>query len=111
MQNMRTLIWVVFAVLLTLFAAMNSEVVAVRLFPGAEGTVAEMPLALLIISVFLLGFLPPYLVNMTNRWRLQRKIKQQDDTIAMLRPTPAPTPPAPVIEPSPTPLSTTDSAL
>lgn len=96
MQSMRTLIWVLFAVLLTLFAVINSQRVEVAVWPG---TVAELPLSILIISVFLIGFLPPYLVNLTNRWRLQRKIKQQDDTIAMLRPAPAaPTPPAPVIE-------------
>ena len=104
MQSMRTLIWVLFAVLLTLFAVINSQRVEVAVWPG---TVAELPLSILIISVFLIGFLPPYLVNLTNRWRLQRKIKQQDDTIAMLRPAPAaPTPPAPVIETPVTPLST-----
>ena len=101
MQSMRTLIWVLFAVLLTLFAVINSQRVEVAVWPGY---VAELPLSILIISVFLIGFLPPYLVNMTNRWRLQRKIKQQDDTIAMLRPAPAA--PAPVIETPVTPLST-----
>ena len=102
MQSMRTLIWVLFAVLLTLFAVINSQRVEVAVWPG---TVAELPLSILIITVFLIGFLPPYLVNLTNRWRLQRKIKQQDDTIAMLRPAPAPTPPAPAIETPATPLS------
>lgn len=100
MQNIRTLIWVLFAVLLTLFAVINSQRVEVTVWPG---TVAELPLSILIIAVFLIGFLPPYLVNLGNRWRLQRKIKQQDDTIAMLRP--SPTPPATVTETTATPLS------
>ena len=87
MQTVRTIIWVVFAVLLTLLASQNLERVPVWVFPG---WIAETPLALVIMSSFLLGFLPPYLVNKSNSWRLQRKIRQQDETIAMLRPTPVP---------------------
>jgi lipopolysaccharide assembly protein A len=108
MQTVRTIIWVVFAVLLTLFAVINSEIVAVRLIPGEQGTIAEVPLSLLIVAVFLLGFLPPYLVNKTNSWRLQRKIKQQDQTIALLRPTPAPVS-TEVTPATPTPLSSTET--
>lgn len=87
MQTVRTIIWVVFAVLLTLFAVINSQRVEVAVWPGY---VAELPLSILIVATFLLGFLPPYLVNKSNSWRLQRKIRQQDETIALLRPAPVP---------------------
>ena len=99
MQTVRTIIWVVFAVLLTLFAVINSQRVEVAVWPGY---VAELPLSILIVATFLIGFLPPYLVNKSNSWRLQRKIKQQDDTIAMLRPAPVPTTTAATPAPSST---------
>jgi lipopolysaccharide assembly protein A len=110
MQAFRTIIWVIIAVILTIFTAMNFEPVAVRILPGTPGTVAEMPLALLIVAVALLGFIPPFLLNLTNRWRLTRRIQQQDETIALLRtpvPAPAPAPvtaapPAPAPAPAPT---------
>lgn len=91
MQSVRTALWVAMAVLLTLFAVSNATDAKVAIFPGY---VAETTLSVVIIFSFLLGFLPPYLVNLGNRWRLQRRIKQQDETIAMLRPAPAPAPPA-----------------
>ncbi len=111
MQAIRTIIWVIIAVILTIFTAMNFEAVTVRILPGNPGTVAEMPLALLIVFVALLAFLPPFLFNLGNRWRLTRKIQSQEETIQLLRtpaPAPAPTPtataPAPASTPAPNPL-------
>ena len=105
MQTVRTMLWVVMAVAFTLFAVANSDDVKVWVFPGY---LADTYLSVVIVVSFLIGFLPPYLVNLGNRWRLQRKINQQDQTIALLRPTPAPvsTEVAPV---SSTPLSSTET--
>lgn len=101
MQSVRTALWVAMAVLLTLFAVANFDEVQVWVFPGYR---ADTYVSVVVVVSFLLGFLPPYLVNLGNRWRLQRRIKQQDETIAMLRPAPAPAPPAvpaaPVVVPS-----------
>ena len=105
MQTVRTMLWVVMAVAFTLFAVANSDDVKVWVFPGY---LADTYLSVVIVVSFLIGFLPPYLVNLGNRWRLQRKINQQDQTIALLRPTPAPvsTEVAPV---TPTPPSSTET--
>ncbi|QJQ32847.1 DUF1049 domain-containing protein [Sphingomonas lacunae] len=84
MQAIRTLIWVIVAVIITVFAVANAQPVTVSVWPGS---VAELPLSILIILVFLLGFLPPFLLNLGNRWRLSRKINQQEQVIAQLRPT------------------------
>lgn len=92
MQAIRTIIWVMLAVLLTLFAVINSEIVAVRLLPGEGGTIAEMPLALVIVASFLIGFLPMFLAYRTAKWTGERKVRQQEETIAMLRPQPTPVP-------------------
>lgn len=92
MQALRTVIWVIIAVMLTVFAVANSQPVAVSVWPGY---VAELPLSILIILVFLTGFLPPFLFNMGNRWMLGRKIAVQEQVIAQLKtPAPAPTPAA-----------------
>lgn len=92
MQSVRTIIWIIVAVVLTIFAVANSQVVAVSVWPGY---VAELPLSILIILVFLLGFLPPFLFNLGNRWRLGRQISMQEQVIAQLRtPAPMPTPAA-----------------
>lgn len=93
MQSLRTLIWIVIAVIMTAFAFSNWQDVAVSVWPGF---IAELPLAILIILVFLLGFLPPFLLNLGNRWRLTRQISMQEQVIAQLR---APVP-APPVEPA-----------
>lgn len=88
MQAVRTIIWIIIAVIMTVFAVANSQAVAVAIWPGY---VAELPLSILIILVFLLGFLPPFLFNLGNRWRLSRQISMQEQVIAQLR-APAPSP-------------------
>lgn len=94
MQAVRTIIWVLIAVLLTVFAVANSQQAEVRVWPG---TIAELPLSVLIVVVFLLGFLPPFLLGIGSRWRLNRQIRQHEHTIATLS-TPAPAPTAPVTD-------------
>lgn len=107
MQAIRTFIWIIIAVTLTIFAVFNSQPVTVAIWPG---TVAELPLSILIVLVFLLGFLPPFLFNLGNRWRLSRKISQQEQVIAQLRPTIVAAPTA-TASPAPTAtaLSSTDT--
>lgn len=86
MQAIKTIIWVLVAVIITAFAAANWQVVTVRVSPNR---VADVALPALILISFALGFLPPYLANLINRWRLRRQINQQEQTIAQLRATPA----------------------
>ena len=95
MQTIRTIIWAIVAAALAVFAAFNFQTVEVAIWPGYQ---AEMPLAVLIIAVFLLGFLPPYLVHLTNRWSNRRTIAQQERVIADLRTAPqVPATPGPVV--------------
>ncbi len=105
METVRTALWVLMAVLLTLFAVANFDEVQVWVFPGYR---ADTYVSIVVLISFLLGFLPPYLVNKTNSWRMHRKLKQQDETIALLRPTPAPAS-AEVAPVTPPPLSSTET--
>ena len=82
MQAVRTIVWVILAVLLTVFAVANSQVVAVSVWPGY---VAELPLSILIILVFLVGFLPIFLMHVSNRWLMRRQIEAQKQTITSMK--------------------------
>lgn len=104
MQVLRTVIWVAVAVLLTLFAIANSQPVSVAIWPGWT---ADTFLSVVILVSFLAGFVPPFLIAIGNRWRLSRRLKQQEETIQLLR-TPVAAPSVSTA-PSPVPPPATDS--
>ena len=108
MQAIRTIVWVVIAIILTMFAVFNAQPVTIVLWPGKY---ADMPLSLLIIFVFLLGFLPPFLLNLGNRWRLGRRINQQEQTIAQLQSAPTIMPVTVAPAPQPNAVTTPDTML
>ena len=97
MQAIKTVLWVIVAIAITAFAAANWQIVTVRVSPNR---VADVALPALILVSFGLGFLPPYLANLINRWRLRRQINQHQQTIAQLRATPSPAPVAETPTPS-----------
>lgn len=86
---MRTILWVVVAVAVTIFAFMNADPVEVTLIPGDSGVRADTSLAVVILTSFLLGFLPTWLMMSANRWRMNRRIENQKQTIDQLRGTTA----------------------
>lgn len=100
MQVFKTVIWVIVAVLLTIFALANYTPVEVQVWPGWS---ADTNLSFVILVSFLAGFVPPFLIAMGNRWRLGRRLKQQEETIQLLRTPVAPA--APVVA-APTPSAT-----
>ena len=55
MQFLKTLFWVILAVVLVLFAHANWTVVTLNLWGGLQ---ADVKLPVLVIGAFLLGFLP-----------------------------------------------------
>jgi lipopolysaccharide assembly protein A len=92
MQTLRTIIWALIAATLALFAAFNWQVITVSVWPGYS---AELPLPLLIIGSFLLGFLPPFAVYIASKWSAKRTIEQQAQVISDLRTAPIATALAP----------------
>ncbi len=86
---MRTILWVIVAVAITIFAFFNSDVVRVVLIPGLNGVWAYTPLAVVILTSFLLGFLPTWLLHSASRWRMGRRLENQKQTIDQLRGTTA----------------------
>ena len=93
MQFLKTLLWVLVAVVVALFASRNWSPVTLALWGDIQ---ADIKLPALLLLVFLLGFLPTWLTMRAKMWALTRRIE------AMERNRPAPAPdPDPRPEPSP----------
>ena len=88
MQFIKTLFWVVLAVVLVVFAANNWSPTSVLIW---EDLRIDTKLPVLVIGAFLIGFLPLYLIYRTTKWRLRRRIRSLEASQAAAA-MPAPTP-------------------
>ena len=70
MQFLKTLFWVLIAVLLALFASRNWSDVTLNLWGDIQ---ADIKLPVLLLIVFLLGLLPTWLVLRARIWSLRRR--------------------------------------
>ena len=75
MHFLKTLFWVILAAGLVLFARENWVPVPVNLW---SGLVAEVKLPFLVAIVFLLGFLPTYLLYRGRMWTLRRQLTRPE---------------------------------
>jgi uncharacterized integral membrane protein len=71
MQFLKTLFWVLVAVVVVLFAVRNWAPVTLNLWGDIQ---ADIKIPILLLIFFLLGFLPTYLVMRTRLWTHRRKI-------------------------------------
>ena len=71
MQILKTIFWVLLAVLLVLFSIGNWETVTVYIW---QNLVLETKLPALVIGAFLLGLVPMWLIYRATKWRLKRRI-------------------------------------
>ena len=71
MNFLRTLLWVVVAVSLAIFANRNWNDVTLNLWGNIQ---ADVKLPFLLLLVFLIGFLPVYLLMRSRVWHLKRKL-------------------------------------
>lgn len=94
MQFLKTLFWVLIAVIVALFASRNWFDVTLNLWNDIQ---ADIKLPLLLLIVFLLGMIPVWLVQRARIWSLSRRVE------AMERNRVASLPPLPEDEPEPTP--------
>lgn len=74
MSFLKTLFWIVAAVIVALFCFNNWTVVDINLW---SGLILETKLPLLLAVTFLLGLIPPVLLWQATRYRLRRR-EQQD---------------------------------
>jgi putative membrane protein len=92
MQFLKTLFWVVLAVIVVLFAKGNWKAVELKLWGGL---VADVKLPILLIGAFLLGFLPTFLIYRARIWAMRRRMEPIDRSTSVVAP-PAPAQPVPV---------------
>jgi len=85
MQFLKTLFWVILAVVLVLFARANWQSVTLNLWGGLQ---ADVKLPALVIFAFLIGFLPTLVIYRTRLWSLRRRLEGQVHTHVANRPAP-----------------------
>ncbi|MEO5611262.1 MAG: hypothetical protein ABIT68_00625 [Sphingomicrobium sp.] len=70
MQFLKNLFWVLLAVLIALFASRNWSDVTLNLWGDIQ---VDIKLPLLMTLMFLLGFVPVFLVHRTRLWTIKRR--------------------------------------
>lgn len=77
MHFLKTLFWVLVAVIVVLFASRNWAPVTLNLWGDIQ---ADVKLPLLLAFAFLIGFLPTWLILRARIWTLKRRIDVLDRT-------------------------------
>ena len=72
MQFLRTVFWVVLAVVGVIFSFNNWQIVSIKLWGDI---IVDTPLPILLFVVFMLGLLPTLLLHRATRWSLNRKLE------------------------------------
>ena len=72
MQFLKTLFWVVLAIVLVLFAKANWTQVTLNLWGGLQ---MDAKLPVLVLFAFLLGFVPTFLILRGRIWSLKRRLE------------------------------------
>ena len=72
MQFLKTFCWVLAAVVVALFARGNWVPVTLNLWGDIQ---ADIKIPALLLAMFLLGFLPTWLIMRAKVWRLERRIE------------------------------------
>ena len=71
MQFLKTLFWVLIAVIVALFGSRNWSDVTLNLWGDIQ---ADVKLPVLMVAVFLIGFLPTWLILRARIWSMRRRI-------------------------------------
>ena len=100
MQFLRTVFWVVLAVVGVIFSFNNWQIVTIRLW---SDVLIDTPLPILLFVVFMLGLLPVLLLHRATQWHLKRKLEVANRNLAETRAAVAPPVPAvpPLADPVP----------
>jgi len=87
MQFLRTVFWVVLAVVGVIFATANWTPVTVRLW---SGIVLDTQLPVLMLITFLLGLVPMLIVHRATRWNLRRRLDNANRALTETLPSTTP---------------------
>ena len=87
MQFLKTLFWVLIAVIVALFASRNWSDVTLNLWNDIQ---ADIKIPVLLLIVFLIGFLPAWLILRARIWSLRRRIEAMERNRLASLPTESP---------------------
>jgi putative membrane protein len=93
MQFLKTLFWVLLAVFIALFASRNWFDVTLNLWGNIQ---VDIKLPVLMALMFMIGYLPVFLVHRTRLWTIKRRLEVERRQAA-LSPEPMHADDAPVI--------------
>lgn len=72
MQFLRTTLWVAIAVIVAIVASNNWRDVTLDLWGNIQ---VDIKIPVLLILVFLIGFLPPFLILRARLWQVRRRLE------------------------------------
>lgn len=75
MQFLKTLFWVLLAVIIVLFATRNWADVTLNLWGDIQ---ADIKIPLLLLIAFVIGLLPTWLIMRARIWSLRRKLEASE---------------------------------
>jgi uncharacterized integral membrane protein len=75
MQFLKTLFWVLLAVFIALFASRNWFDVTLNLWGDIQ---IDIKVPVLMTVMFLLGFLPTFILHRTRLWTVRRRLQVQE---------------------------------
>lgn len=79
MQFLKTLFWVLIAVVVVLFASRNWSDVTLSLWGDIQ---ADIKIPILLLIIFLIGWLPTWLIMRAKLWSARRRIEAHERTRA-----------------------------
>lgn len=82
MQFLRTLFWVILAVLAVVFSFNNWTPVTLNLWGSVQ---LDTKLPVLLLVTFLIGLVPMLIVHRASRWSLRRRAEAAERTLADIR--------------------------
>ncbi|NBC35894.1 LapA family protein [Novosphingobium sp. FSY-8] len=89
MDIIRTIIWVLIAVVVSAFVAMNWQLASVNVWPLDSGYLhLDWPVGFVALAFFLAGLVPMWIRAKAIGWRLKRRIATLENTIRASTPTP-----------------------
>jgi lipopolysaccharide assembly protein A len=89
MQFLKTLFWILVAVVVALFARSNWSDVTLDLWGDIQ---ADIKIPVLLLIFFLIGFLPTWLIMRAKLWTCRRRLDSIERTRAATIPAGAPSP-------------------
>jgi lipopolysaccharide assembly protein A len=82
MQTIRTIAWMLVAILFAAFVAINWQRVEVNFWPLADGYLHfDWPVGFVAIISFLIGLIPMWLLGRATRWALNRRIATLENSL------------------------------